>query len=248
MQRFFVPAAAIRNGVVEFDASVAHQLRQVLRLTVGDTVVVCDDQGHAWQAALILLERQRAQARLLLEQVGHSEPATRITLYQGTLKADKFEWVLQKGTELGVARFVPLVTQRSIVRDEAVLAAKHPRWQTIVREAAEQAGRARMPVVAAAQSLTTALQTAGEPAGLRLICWENETSQRLRDVVEAVVDRGSTIAIDLFIGPEGGFAADEITAARTHGLHVVSLGPRILRAETAGLAAVAALLYARHEM
>lgn len=246
MQRFFVPADAIREGMVEFDGGVAHQLRQVLHLAAGDTVVVCDGQGHVWQAELVELGRQRARARLVAEQVSHSEPATHVTLYQGTLKADKFEWVLQKGTELGVYRFVPLVTQRSIVRDRAALAAKIPRWQAIVREAAEQAGRASVPAVMAAQDLPEALRTTAEPADLRLICWENETNRRLRDVVEPMADHAN--AIDLFIGPEGGFAADEIASARAGGLQVIGLGPRILRAETAGLAAVAALWYALQEM
>jgi 16S rRNA (uracil1498-N3)-methyltransferase len=248
MQRFFVPPAAIREGLVEFDAAVSHQLRQVLRLAAGDVVVVGDGQGRAWQAELVELDRQRARARLLAEQVSHSEPATRITLYQGTLKADKFEWVLQKGTELGVRRFVPLIAQRSIVRDEAALAGKQPRWQSIVREAAEQSGRTWLPEVAPAQNLATALGERQQPADLRLICWENETSLHLRNVVPPVVEGGAALTIDLFIGPEGGFTDDEIVTARDHGFQVISLGPRILRAETAGLAAVVAMLYALQEM
>lgn len=248
MQRFIVPAAAIHHGMVEFDAAVAHQLRQVLRLAAGAHVVVSDGRGRAWEAELVELERHRARARLLTEQANTREPATRITLYQGTLKADKFEWVLQKGTELGVHRFVPLIVQRSIVRDYAALAGKRTRWQAIVREAAEQAGRSWVPEVTVAHDLVAALDTSERSPDLRLICWENETDRRLRDMVApvAVDDRG--VAIDLFIGPEGGFAEDEIVAARTAGLQVIGLGPRILRAETASLVAVAALLYARHDM
>lgn len=248
MQRFIVPAEAIRSGVVDFDARMTHQLRQVLRLAAGDCVVVCDGRGRSWRAELVELDRQWARARLLDEQVSHCEPKTRITLYQGTLKADKFEWVLQKGTELGVHRFVPLVVQRSIVRDLVALAGKQPRWQSIVREAAEQAGRTWLPEVAAAQDLVTALHVNEQPAELRLICWENATGRWLRDALQAVVARGPGLAIDLFIGPEGGFSEDEIAAARACGVQVISLGPRILRAETAGLAAVAALLYALGEM
>lgn len=248
MQRFFVPAEAIRAGVVDFDAGVAHQLRQVLRLGVGDIVVVGNGQGRVWQAELIAVDRHGARARLLAEQVTHSEPVTRITLYQGALKADKFEWVLQKGTELGVYRFVPLITQRSIVRDEAALAGKRPRWQSIVREAAEQAGRAHVPEVAAAQHLSAALDAPAEAGSLRLMGWENATHPRLRAILEPTAGRGTTTAIDLFIGPEGGFANDEIAAAQARAVRVVSLGPRILRAETAGLAAVVAVLYACHAM
>lgn len=248
MQRFFVPAGAIYQGMVDFDSQAAHQMRHVLRLSAGDAVVVCDGQGHAWQAELVTLDRQRARARLLAEQVGPNEPAARITLYQGTLKADKLEWVLQKGTELGVYRFVPLIARRSIVRDRSTLATKLVRWQTIVREAAEQAGRTRVPEVMPAQQLAEALSTAREPDVLRVVCWEGETSWRLRDVLPPAVARGTAPAIDLFIGPEGGFAGDEIATARACGLAVVNLGPRILRAETAGLAAVAALLYALGDM
>lgn len=248
MQRFFVPAAALHEGMVDFDAAVTHQLRQVLRLTVGDVVVVGDGRGRTWRAELVELDRQRARARLLAEMAERSEPATRVTLYQGTLKADKFEWVLQKGTELGVHRFVPLLAQRSIVRDEAALAGKQPRWQSIVREAAEQSGRTWLPEVARAEDLTAALGKGQPLADLRLMCWENESSQHLRDVVQPVVESGTAPAVDLFIGPEGGFTGDEMAVARANDVQVISLGPRILRAETAGLAAVVALLVALHDM
>lgn len=248
MQRFIVPAAAIHDGVVDFDAGVTHQLRQVLRLAPGARIIVADGRGRAWQAELIEVARAPAQARLLAEVMNHSEPAVRITLFQGTLKADKFEWVLQKGTELGIHRFVPLIAQRSVVRDPSVLAGKRPRWQSIVREAAEQSGRAWLPEVTSALDLATALHGHEQPADLHLLCWENETSRRLRDVLPAGEAAGRALAIDLFIGPEGGFAEDEVAAARARGVHVISLGPRILRAETAGLTVVAALLYALGEM
>ncbi len=248
MQRFIVPAAAIHNGVVDFDAGVTHQLRRVLRLAAGARIIVADGQGRAWQAELVDVARPQAQARLLVEVVNHSEPAVRITLLQGTLKADKFEWVLQKGTELGIHRFVPLIVQRSVVRDPSVLAGKRPRWQSIVREAAEQSGRAWLPEVTPAQDLAAALHRREQPADLRLLCWENETSHRLRDVLPAGEAAGRALTIDLFIGPEGGFAEAEVAAARASGVHVISLGPRILRAETSGLAVVAALSYALGEM
>ena len=147
---------------------------------------------------------------------------------------------MQKGTELGITTFVPMLAERCIVGNlDDVSNARIERWQRIVVEAAEQAGRAKLPVIATVMMFSNACTYAARK-GLSLIPWEGERTRTLRQVLEKVPESKE---INLFIGPEGGFAEDEISVAASHRIIPVSLGPRILRAETAGLAAAAAILY-----
>ncbi len=156
-----------------------------------------------------------------------------------TLKQDKFEWVLQKATELGVARIVPVVCGRSVVRPATALVDKRARWLAIVREATEQCGRTRPPILADAIDAHAVSLPAG---GHGFLAWEEagDTAPSLGEAVSAVVDAvaaGQPLA--LLVGPEGGLTADEVQRFTADGWQTVSLGKRILRAETAALAAVA---------
>jgi len=223
-QRFLVSA------VGEFAPEQEHQIRRVLRLRAGDRVRVFDgvepidhvleltDDG--WQAV-----GQCAQA---------PEPRTRLIAYPALLQRDKFETVLQKLTELGVAEIVPLLTERCLVRaapDEARLA----RWRAIVREATEQCGRGRVPTVHGARQFGDALARA---EGAVLLAYEAE---RITDLRVALAQRPTTVS--LIVGPEGGFSATEVDLARKRGACVVTLGGRTLRAETASAVLAALVLY-----
>ena len=148
MNRFFLTDTPIQLGSPVDLTPIAHQLRSVLRLGVGDHVVLLDNRGGAFLAEIRALDRKSAQGFVLEAVAAPGEPSVAVTLYQCSLKADKFEWVLQKGTELGVTRFVPVVSRRSVVRPVAALAKKAERWQAIIREAAEQCGRGRLPELA----------------------------------------------------------------------------------------------------
>jgi 16S rRNA (uracil1498-N3)-methyltransferase len=156
-------------------------------------------------------------------------------LYQCSLKADKFEWVLQKGTELGVAHFVPVISERSVVRPATALLKKYDRWQTILREAAEQSGRGSIPELAAPLDWSTAIQQGGE---LRLLPWEEAASVDCRLQIADLLQPPTPHIISLLIGPEGGITREEATLAQAAGWQIVSLGPRILRAETAALVGI----------
>lgn len=240
MNRFFVPPHSIKDGRVMMRGTIVHQIRDVLRMRPGEEVVLLDNSGWAQRAELLAIERDVVRGRVLEKWQVETEPQTRLTLYQGLLKGQKFEWVLQKGTEIGVVRFVPVLSARCVIGSmEDVSAARIERWERIVVEAAEQAGRAALPELSAAALFANACDAAGRTS-LALIPWEGEHSRGLREAL-----RGMTPAqeISLFIGPEGGFAEEEIDLAQSAGLVPVSLGPRILRAETAGLAAAAAILY-----
>jgi len=241
LHRFFVSPQAIRENRVVMRGTVVHQIRDVLRMKPGDAVILLDNSGWAYRAEIVTIDHEALRGRIVDKWKLESEATTRITLYQGLLKGQKFEWVLQKGTELGVAAFVPLVTARCIIGSlDDVTSARMERWQRIIVEAAEQAGRALLPHISPAMLFAHACEQAERSGALALIPYEGEHSYGLREALQSVP---RSKEIHLFIGPEGGFADEEIALARERHIVPVSLGPRILRAETAGLAAVAAILY-----
>jgi 16S rRNA (uracil1498-N3)-methyltransferase len=205
----------------------------------GEEIMLFDNTGWAYRAALDAVEREAVHALVVDRLQWKTEAQTRVTLYQGLLKGNKFEWVLQKGTELGIAEFVPVLAARSVAGGvQDVSNAKLERWQRIIAEAAEQSGRAVLPNLRKPMLFKQACQAAHQQ-GLALIPWEEERSFRLR---QALQDHPSK-HVSLMIGPEGGFAQEEVASAREAGVIPVTLGPRILRAETAGLAAATAVLY-----
>ncbi len=234
MHRFFVDVPLAAGATLQVDA-LAQQLGQVLRMQVGDEIVLLDGSGQEFHSRIARLERRAAAVEVLAAQPCLAEPRQILTLYQCSLKGDKFEWVLQKGTELGVSRFVPVISERSIVRPAAALLGKYPRWQTIVREAAEQCGRARVPQIG---QPSTWQEVVTEADGLCLLPWE--TAQGGPALYATLQDKSPIHdSISILIGPEGGITDQEARLASAHGWLIVSLGPRILRAETAALAAVA---------
>jgi 16S rRNA (uracil1498-N3)-methyltransferase len=240
MHRFFVSPQAIRDDRVILHGSLVHQIRDVLRMHPGDNIVLLDNSGWAYRAELVTIDRDAVRGHVIERWRLETEPASRITLYQGLLKGQKFEWVLQKGTEIGIAAFVPVLAARCIIGTvNDVSDARVERWERIIVEAAEQAGRAALPHLSNVMLFANACEQAGR-AGLALVPWEGERSRGLREALQNVP---KSREISLFIGPEGGFADEEVAAAQDHGVMPVSLGPRILRAETAGLAAASAILF-----
>jgi 16S rRNA (uracil1498-N3)-methyltransferase len=239
MNRFFVPPGAFgAPGAVDLDAC-AHQLHAVLRLKAGARVVLLDGSGDECIAELTEVGARHAAGRVLERRACAAEPRLRLSLFQCTLKADRFEWVLQKGTELGVARFVPVISRRSVVRPAQALLPKYARWQAIVREAAEQSGRGCLPEIAPPLEWD-AVAAAGE--GRRLLAWEQAGGAGLG------VPQAAECPVSLLIGPEGGLEACEVEAAQAAGWQVVTLGRRILRAETAAIAGIASLMAAAGEL
>lgn len=204
----------------------------------GDEIIVLDNSGLERRVTLTQIDKTRVQGQIIAEQTNQAEPDLHLTLYQGMLKGAKFEWVLQKGTELGVSCFVPTVCQRSVVRDMGSPAKKELRWQQIIQEAAEQSRRGKLPALAPVCSLPEALAQA-QTADLILFPWEETSDVGLKPILKNL----TLSHIALFIGPEGGFTPDEARLAQDHGAKLVSLGPRILRAETAALAVSAAIFY-----
>ncbi len=250
MQRFFIPASHIGEGRATLTEEAARQLTHVLRARVGDCVVALDGSGDEYVVRLDALSATHASGAIRERRGGLGEPATHITLYQGLLKADKLEYALQKGTELGVSRFAPLVFERS-VRRNMPSANRMQRWRRIIREAAEQSGRSRLPTLADAAPFEDALDGIEQPA---LLAWECESAAGLRDALlrlkaasnadNADGESGGAVRrIGIIVGSEGGVTDAEAAQARERGIATVSLGRRVLRAETAGVIAAATVLY-----
>jgi 16S rRNA (uracil1498-N3)-methyltransferase len=248
--RFVVPEELLASGEFELPPEIAHQARDVLRLAPGDSLTLLDGGGRSWRGTLAEVGRKRVVVRLgeeLDERM--TQPRLSVVLYQSLIKAARFEWVLQKGTELGVSAFVPLISERAVAGGEASGSAKRTRWRRLLVEATEQCGRSRVPRLDEPRPLQRALEAL--PTGaLALIAWEGERTRSLRAAVQAHLQRVAppSATAHLFIGPEGGFTAEEIALAERHGATPVTLGPRILRAETAALAATVLLLEACGEM
>ncbi len=232
--RFFVAPDAIQGTRISFTPEQSAQMYRVLRLTPGCTVYALDGRGFIYTVRLEVLGRQDAYGQIMSVRPAGGEPPIHLTLYQALLKGEKMDWVLQKGTEIGVSRFVPLLTARTIVRRREARA----RWQRILQEAAEQCGRAYIPELTSVLSWDEALD---DSEGLRLIAHNGRGIPPFRSVMAQISSLPARVSI--FIGPEGGFTEDEMIQAVERGLYPVHLGPRTLRAESAALVVATLLLY-----
>jgi|SRR5579884_1072161 len=244
--RFIVTGLPLAAGAeVELPAEIAHQVRDVLRLATGNSIRLLDGAGGEYPAEIVEAGRKRVIVRLGAHAELPMEPGPRVVLCQGMLKAAKFEMVMQKCTELGVAEFVPLLTERSVAATDELSPAKRARWEHILAEAVEQSGGSRLPQLAAPQPLMHALIHL-PPDGIALLPWEEarEVGPRAA-LLEAAAQHGglgNVPEVRIFIGPEGGFSAGEAALAERNGARLVTLGPRILRAETAAIVASALAL------
>jgi 16S rRNA (uracil1498-N3)-methyltransferase len=203
--------------------------------------MLMDNSGCEYVVELQAISSSRLEGEVVEERVGLGDPVVKVTLYQGVLKGDKFKMVLQKGTEMGISAFVPMLCRRSIPRASKGWAdGRHSRWHSILTEAAEQSGRACIPILEPMVPLSEALTDA---PGVRLMAWEGETERGFRETLVEHIERVKVEGLSFLVGPEGGFAPEEVQEAHNAGVVPVSLGQRTLRGETAGLAMAAAVMY-----
>jgi 16S rRNA (uracil1498-N3)-methyltransferase len=246
MHRFFIPREWIDQGKVLIKGRQVHQLRNVLRLMSGDRIIVLDNTGWEYEVELERVDRSFVSG-VVRGISSVAEPKTKVTLYQALLKGSKFEFIIQRCTELGVAGFVPMVCERCVVGDlKGVSDKKLERWKRIIVEAAEQSGRGKLPILEPVVPFHEACQSA---RGFSLLAWEGEQTLGLRAALrgeiyrQRIISEKNPLSVKLFIGPEGGFSPSEVEFARDCGIVPIALGSRVLRAETAGLVAAAAILY-----
>ena len=225
----FIPSELIsKRQNIKVPLEKSRYLLSVLRCKKGHALTVIDGRGSAYAAEIVSIVKKDVFIDITGELTLNAELPVPLILCQGLLKGEKMDLVIQKATELGVAEIVPLVTERSIVKETR----KGKRWQTIAEEAAEQCGRAVVPLIRHPEKLTDLLD--GEKVN-GLLFWEGG-GRALSEAME-VIDGGRTVHI--FIGPEGGFTAAEVRKAEGRGIVRTTLGKRILRAETAAIAAAA---------
>jgi 16S rRNA (uracil1498-N3)-methyltransferase len=238
MHRFFVRPDDVGTQELRLRTEEADHLARVLRLGPGAQVVAFDGCGREYETVVERLESTGVVCRILCDVTSPSPPTVSITLGQGLPKAEKFDWVIQKTTELGVSDIVPLITERVIPTiSKPQMARKVERWQKLAREACKQCGRATMPHL----SLPTpvdAFFASCQSADLKLVLWEGEETRLLRGILAAC---GPVASVAVVVGPEGGLTAQEVACGEVYGFVATGLGKRILRTETAGVVAVALL-------
>ena len=233
MPRFFIDGTA--DGRAYIAGADALHIAKALRMRPGEALTLCDGKGTDFDGVLETVTDRQVTVRISASRPSQAEPTLAVTLYQGLPKGDKMDWIIQKAVELGVSAVVPVATRRSVARLEGKADKKQERWQRIAAEAAGQCGRGMLPSVERPLSWSQALsRLSGEPA---LVFYEGG-GRPLRELVTP-----STRRLSVFVGPEGGFDPEEIDAIRRQGGGVATLGPRILRCETAPLAALTLLMH-----
>ncbi len=230
MHRFFTTA----SDFPVVTGGDAHQIKDVLRMTPGDLIELLTGDGQVHEAKIVHLAKGRVECEVISSHTDESEPKVKITLAQALPKARKMDLIIEKCVELGVNRIIPMLSERTIAKE-----AKLERWQKIAKEAAEQAKRAVIPQVSELRKFGDVLKLKKQ-FDLALIPWEEEKELSLK---KALASHRASSSILLLIGPEGGFSAAEVAAAQKEDFVSVSLGKRILRTETAGLTALAAINY-----
>ncbi len=250
MHRFFLPPERFASDTPTLPAQIARQINTVLRLRPGEQIIILDGQGMEADMELTEVSRTAVIGRVVERRPCQGEPRTRLVLCQGLLKPDAFEWVLQKGTELGVSAFVPMLSRRSMPGLEEISPARMERWRAILREAAEQCRRGLIPTLSQVQPLMHIL-TSRPADALAFIPWEACGGPSLQSALRAALASAAsapTPPVYLLLGPRDGLLAEEVHLAERQGVQAVTLGRRILRAETAALAAATIALSELGEM
>jgi 16S rRNA (uracil1498-N3)-methyltransferase len=236
MHRFFLPPGLFNSEEVILPPEVSHQVHRVLRLKVDTPVVLLDGTGYAYTSVLRTIG-ESCIASIKTKELVQGEPQTRLRLILALTQREKFEWMLQKCTEVGVSEFLPVITSRTLIQKARDVEDKYPRWQKILREAAEQSHRGLIPALLPVTVFAQAVKQYND--ALKLILWEDESKTGLKDLLHGY--KGNSLT--LVVGPEGGLSREEVDLASQNGFTPVTLGKRILRMETAAILAAGLALY-----
>lgn len=240
MQRYFVDPDLFADDEITITGEDVHHIVNVMRAKEGEQILVSDGAGRTSRVRLTQLSSKEVKGQVVEVLSEQTELPVRITIGQGLPKGEKMEWILQKGTELGAYSFFPFTSERTIVKLDAKKEAKKlERWRKIIKEAAEQSHRAVLPQLLAPVSFREMLK---QPAQYThcAIAYEKEDGATLHQLLETMKADDSLL---ILVGPEGGFSAEEVALAQAGGFLPVSLGPRILRTETASQYILSAASY-----
>ena len=238
MPRFFIDY--VPDGAAVITGGDAQHIAHALRMRRGEKLVLCDCLGMDYDGEIERIEPGGTSVLVRILGCCQSEPSLRVTLYQALPKQDKFDTVVQKAVELGVYRIVPVLSARCVSRpDEKAFIKKRQRWQKIADEAAKQSGRGILPQIGGLKKFPEALEEAAAEEGCKTLLFYEGGGERILSLL-----REDTPSAAVFIGPEGGFEPGEVALAQHAGAACATLGPRILRTETAPIAALAAIMQA----
>lgn len=245
MHRFFVEPSQIGEKEIVITGPDVNHIRNVLRMRAGEELLAADGQGSEYRCILRELQDSEIRAEICRKLSGSAELSSRITLFQGLPKSDKMDLIIQKCVELGVFRIVPVTTKRTVVKlDAKKEESRRKRWTAVSESAAKQSGRGIIPEISGVRGFKEAVEEAGE-LDVCLIPYEKaEDMARTREILSGI-PAGASIGV--FIGPEGGFEEEEVREAMEAGARPITLGRRILRTETAGMAVLAMLGYLLEE-
>lgn len=244
MHRYFVDESQISDDTIIVLGNDVKHIKDVLRLKVDDLLEIVS-QGYTYEVKISQISKSQIITRILNKSKGKNEPKTKIRLFQGLAKGDKMETVFQKGTEIGIREFYPLITKRTIVKIHNPKKEKNKvaRWNLITEEASKQSKRDEIPKVMEIINFKDMLDILKTEKNI-LVAYEDEDTTSIKDSLKTMDDG----IINIVIGPEGGFEAEEINDLKDIGAKVVSLGRRILRTETAGLVTAAIVLYEKDDL
>lgn len=241
MHHFFVTPQQISGDKIRIEGGDVNHMKNVLRMKLHEKAEISDGESRTYLCEVEAYEEDVAVLHILEEMEADTEPASKLYLFQGLPKSDKMELIVQKAVELGVYQVIPVAMKRSVVRlDDKKAAKKADRWNSIAESAAKQAGRSRIPEVTMPLSYKEVLKMA-EELDVTLLPYELAGGMKVTREVIRQIKSGQSVGI--FIGPEGGFEPEEVDAAVSMGAKVITLGRRILRTETAGLATLAVLMF-----
>jgi len=250
MPHFFVSPKDIKANEVLITGGEARHIVTVLRKRKGDEIDIFDGYGNEFRVRILGIDSlggfPRIKAEIITQKRRGTEPKLKITLFQSIPKGNKLDFIVQKCTEIGISEIVPITTERTIVTlDCKKMKERTLRWQKIAQEAAKQSGRNSIPKVGPILDFSQALKEFSDRRPqMGIIAWEMEEKNHLREVLRSSVGCGiSHLRLAIFIGPEGGFAPEEVEEAKKVGVVPVTLGSRMLRTETAGLVVAIVALY-----
>ena len=244
MARFYVPQPRIEKGMLKVEGEEVKHIRKVLRLKEGDEITVFDGLGKEFEGTIVEEGLSSVVIRIKNVYSSKRDSPLEVTLAQSLLKGEKMDYLIQKATELGVKEIVPFLSSRSVpLLEKSKSLKRHHRWERIAIEASKQCGRGVVPRIEFLQDYSEMLPKAS-PNALRLILWERE-GIRLKEILERSKEKKKIFFV---IGPEGGLSQGEVDEAKEAGFIAVTLGRRILRAETASLCLLSILQYEQGDM
>lgn len=241
MPKFFVSSKEINNNFIELKDENANHIKNVLRLKIDDDLTICTENEKNYICSIKEIDKNKVVCQVLKEIYNDTETGIDITIFQGLPKADKFEYIIQKCTELGVKEVVPVKTDRSVVKlDEKTELSKVGRWQKIAEAASKQSNRNSILKVNNVINIKKIVEIA-KNYDILLVPYENEQKVTLKEVIQS--NKIQNAKIGVVIGPEGGFEREEIEILKQAGGKIITLGNRILRTETVAVCVASIILY-----